>query len=282
MRSALILLAGLFFFSTTSVRADNQESLHDKVIRVGELRCGYALWPGLLEKDPNTGAMSGLFYDYMEQLGSSMQIKIVWAEEVPWGDIVEALQARRIDAHCAGAWTNAIRGKFVDFTTPIIFHPINAYVREGDTRFDNNLSAINSPDVTISIVDSESAATVAKTDFPKAKTISMPKGTEGAQMILNVLHKKADITFTDPSMAQEIMKNNPGKLRQVQAQFPLRVFGVGLAIRKGETTLKDSLNVATNQLLWAGGLEKILNKYEKFPGQFLRVAQPYISIAPKN
>ena len=266
----------ILVFTASTVMAETKESIYQKVIRTGELRCGYALWPGLVEKDPNTGKMSGAFYEYMEELGKSMEIKIIWAEEINFGDIVEALRSRRVDAICSGAWTNAIRGKFTNFTNPIAYQSIAAYVRNDDNRFDNRLEIANSPTITISTIDGESAATIASTDFSAAKVTSLPKGTDVSQMLLNVVTKKADITFTDVGSANQFITKNPGKLKAVKTKYPARVFGLPIVLAKGESDLKDSLNAATNQLLWTGSIERILKKYEKVSGMFLRVNQPFL------
>lgn len=253
----------------------NAQSVYEKVIKTGELRCGYALWPGLVEKDPNSEKLSGAFYEYMEALGNAMEIKIIWAEEVSFGDIVESLRSKRVDAICSGAWTNAVRGKFTEFTTPIAYQSINAYSRADDSRFDGKLELINTANITISVIDGESAATIAATDFPLAKTLSLQKGTDVSQMLLNVATNKADIAFTDAGSAGQFLLKNPGKLKAVKVNYPARVFGLPIVIAKGETELKSSLDAATNQLLWTGKVDSILNKYEKTPGMFVRVRQPY-------
>lgn len=274
--SKKIYLIFLLLFTTTLAKAELVESTYDRVLRTGELRCGYALWPGLVEKDPNTGKLSGAFYEYMEALGTAAEIRIVWTEEVSFGDIIESLRSKRVDAICSGAWTNAVRGKFSDFTTPIAYQSITAYVRADDIRFDEKIEAANSSNTTISVIDGESAATIASADFPLAKLLSLPKGTDVSQMLLNVVAKKADITFTDSGSAGQFISKNPGKLRAVKVNYPTRVFGLPIVIAKGESKLRDSLNAGTNQLLWTGKIESILKKYEKTPGMFLRVRQPYV------
>lgn len=270
-----LLLAFAFFCSFPAPAHAGQDSAYERVMKTGTLRCGYAPWPGLLEVDPNTKAMSGPAYDFMEELGKAMQIKIIWQEEVGFGDMVESLRTGRTDAHCSGAWTNAVRGKFIDHTTPLFYNPLYAYVRADDTRFDKKIQDINSPVVTISLVDGESAQTIAESDFPRAKTFSLPKGSEGTQMLLNVITGKADVTFTDPEMFHKFELNNPGKLKKIPAPFPIRLFGVSLWVAKGENALLSSLDTGINQLLWTGVFDRILDQYESTPGAYVRAAMPY-------
>lgn len=273
---AAVVAFGVAKFSGTPAGEEaKKESVYERVMRTGELRCGYATWPGLLEKDANTGKFSGTFYDFMNELGKISEIKVSFTEEVSFGDFPAALNAGRVDAICSGAWTNAVRGKFVDFTIPISFQPTFAFVRGNDFRFDNDLNKINDASVTISAIDGESNEVIAKTRFPSAKIMSMPKGTEGAQMIMNVADGKADVTFLDIETASRVMASQPGKLRMVKSKFPLAVFGNTIVVKKEEMALKNMLDNATNQLLMTGAVDEILSKHEKVSGTFLRTKPAY-------
>ncbi len=252
-----------------------EESAYERVLRTGKLRCGYALWPLYVDKDPNSGKLSGIFVDYLKELGESAQLEVEWKEEINFSDIAEVLRSNRVDAICSGAWTNPVRGKFVDFVTPIFYQTVSAFVRAGDRRFDEELERLNSENIVISVVDGESASTIAENDFPRAKRLSMPKGTENAQMLLNVIHGKADVAFADAALAGAFIEHNPGMLRAVPVKFPLRVFGAPLIIKKDEGALKTTLDTATEQLLWTGRIENILRKYEKLHGMFLRAKKPF-------
>jgi ABC-type amino acid transport substrate-binding protein len=256
-----------------------RKTAYDRVMDTGTLRCGYALWPGLLERDPNTQQFSGIMYDYLAALGKAAELKVEWAEEISYGDMPEALRTGRIDAYCGGAWTNAVRGKYADATTPITYQTINAYTRADNMTLDGDAGKINAPGVTIATIDGESAATIAAIDFPKAKTFSLPKSTDIAQILLNVADSKADVAFVDPESAQQFMANNPGKLRKINSAFPIRVYGVPLWFGKGEQNLIASLNNATQELLNTGAIERILKKYETVPGSYLRAKTLY-EVAP--
>lgn len=161
---------------------------------------------------------------------------------------------------------------------PISYQYVTAFVRKGDRRFNNNFEAINDPAVKISIIDGESSSVIATTRFPKATHISNAQGTDGVQMLMDILTKKADVAFTDLSLLQRFMQNNPNKVEQVQSPFPLQVFGTPIWIKKGESSLKSTLDVATIQLINNGTIEKILEKHEKIKGMFLRPNTSFMPI----
>ena len=276
----LIVIISLLTNKLTQKESSTKENKRDdstyqRVINTSTIRCGYGLWPSYIDKDPNTGQLSGIFYDFTNELAKSMEMKVEWTEEIPWGDIATALDSDRIDAFCAGAWTNSIRGKYVDFTTPISYSTVFPYVRIDETRFDNNLEMLNSPETVITVIEGESSQVIANTDFPKAKLLVMPKTSEGAQNILNVVSKKADIILGDPTLIESYMKNNPNQIKKLNVPYPTRIFGNTIVIKKGEDKLKEMLNNATNQLIWVGATEKILKKFEKFTGELTRPVLPF-------
>ena len=261
--------------SGAPTRDDEAQPSYRRLIEKSTLRCGYAPWPGLVDIDPATGRLSGVFCDYMQELGRTMDVKVEWVEEVPFGEIPAALEAGRIDAHSSGAWTNPMRGKFVSNVTSVSYQYIRAFVRAGDTRFDHQIEALNAPQVTISTIDGESSSSIAATSFPLAKTISHAAGTEGTHMLLDVVTGKADVAFTDMAMLQRVIANNPGKVRAVIMDYPLQVFGNPIWVRKGETRLRESLDIATRQLINDGTIARILSKHETIDGMFLRPEASY-------
>ena len=158
----------------TTSKSETKEPAYERVIKTNTLRCGYGFWEPGFSKDPQTGQLTGIFYDYLQAIGVHTGLKIEWVEEVGWGDFPAALNSGRIDAMCFGAWPKATTAKAVLFTEPTYFLPINAYARHDDNRFDHAIDKINSPDIKISTMDSELSSELAQTRFPRAQTISVP------------------------------------------------------------------------------------------------------------
>ena len=280
----LALLAGTggaWFFEAMTGRSvmqsteSDKESPYDRVMRTQTIRCGYAVWPPFVIKDPNSGKLSGMTHDYVEALGEALHLKVIWTEEVGWGDFPAALESGRIDAFCVGVWPNAARARQADFVQPITYQPAYAFVRADDKRFDNNLAAINDPSVIASVQDGDSSAAIAAADFPKARTLQIPQLAHWSDLFTNTTAGKADATFTDPGSAAEYDAKNPGKIRRVPAKTPLRVFGNSIAIAQGQDKLRRMLDTATQELLSSGQIEKIIVRYEQFPGTFLRGSPSY-------
>lgn len=248
---------------------------YERIMRTNVLRCGYAIWEPGFSIDPNTGAMTGIYYDFFLAIGQHTGLKMEWVGEVNWGDYPAALNGGRIDAMCAGLWPKANLAREVLFSDPTYYLPIDAYVRAGDTRFDYAAGKMDDPTVTISTMDSDISSELAHVRFPKANIFSVPETSPASTLLLNVATGKADVTFTDAWHGDAYMKANPGKLRVVPLTHPLRLFGHTIPVAKNEYSLLALLNAATAEIIDSGEFEAIVRKYEKTPGVLLMRKEDY-------
>jgi ABC-type amino acid transport substrate-binding protein len=249
--------------------------VYDSIVKRGSIRCGHVSNPPACMKDPNTGKVSGIFVEVTEKIAQKLSLKIEWTEEVGFGSMIEGLKAGRYDMVPCAIWPNTQRALQADFTSPLYYSGVCAYVRKGDRRFVKNLKTIDSPNVTIATMDGEMAQVIAKEDFPKAKTIQVPQLSEITTMLLNLKTGKADVTFVEPYFAHQFLKNNPGSIENITPDRPLRVFPNTVLIPKGEYELKQLLNTALAESVNAGTVDTLLRKYEPAPNTFYRVTPPY-------
>jgi polar amino acid transport system substrate-binding protein len=245
------------------------------MIRDGRIRVAYISYPPSFIKDPNTGNFSGIFNEVLQQVGKNLDVKIDYTEEVAWGTMIEAIKSGRVDLVCTGLWPTTARGKLADFTAPLYYSTVRAYTRADNTKYDGNLTAINDPSTKIAGVDGEMSSIVAKDDFARAQLDGLPQNTDVSQVLLEVTTKKADVTFVEPAVAMEYIKNNPGKIKEIANVKPVRVFPNVMMVGKGEDRLRSTLNTAIQELVNNGFVDKVIDKYEKYPNSFQRVAIPY-------
>ncbi len=258
---------------TSAAKAD---SLYDKVMAEGTIRCGYVIYnPGCL-KDPNTGKLSGIGIETIEQVAKNLGLKVEWTEEVGWGTMLEGLQTNRYDMIATPIWTNSNRARLVDFSEPLYYSPINVWVKAGDKRItEQTLSSLNAPKYTIATVDGETAEVIANEDFPLAKKLSLPQLSGVEQVLLNVSTGKADASFEEPAVAKAFLEHNKGSIEAVKMDKPIRVFPNCWMFKRGQMEFKDMIDTALAQLINSGAVEKTISKYEKHKGTLYRVALPY-------
>jgi polar amino acid transport system substrate-binding protein len=250
-------------------------SLYDRVIKDGTIRCGYVVYsPGCL-KDPNTGKLSGIGIEALEMVGEKLGLKVQFTEETGWGSMIEGLETNRYDMIATPVWTNANRAKLVDFSKPLFFSPIFAYVKaEGSKLHAKNLEALNSPQFTIATVDGETAEIIAREDFPQAKKESLTQLSGVAQLLLTVSTGKADCTFAEPAVAAAFLKSNPGTIKAV-GDTPIRIFPNCWMFKRGQGEYKAMIDTVLEQNINSGAMDKIIHKYEPAPKTIYRVALPY-------
>lgn len=253
---------------------EKEESVYDRVMRTGKIRCGYAYWAPALMKDDKTGEMSGIYYDYVEALGEAMGLEIEWSQELSLATYLQDLKAGRYDLECSGGWPNAIRGKYGEYTQPIFFTPVYAYAQHGDTQFDHNIAAINNEKIRFAAMHGETSAMMHQRRFPDAQLVEVPPTSPLIEILYQVQFGKADVTIADSFSTQPYIDANPGTLRQVISK-PLRIIPNNMTVAKGEHEFREMLDTATRELLYDGVIERILQKYDVNENVALRVAPPY-------
>jgi ABC-type amino acid transport substrate-binding protein len=270
-----ILLSFILITLSLPVWADEnkKESVFDHIVRTGTINCGYAMWSPMLYKDLNSNKIEGVTYEIMEEIGRRLDLKINWVEESGWGTIIEGLRTNRYDMICTAIGIISARAKFMDFSTPIYFSPIYIVVRQDDKRFDKDINSINKKEYKIATLDGDASSSLARQNFPEAMTSAMPQTSDYSLLLKEVETKKADVTIITPETFLEYDHNNPQKLKVLNKNNPI-LAPVALGIPLNESSLKRMIDIAITEMLLDGTIDRILKKYERRSGVFLRVANP--------
>ena len=259
---------------TSSENKNSNTAVYDRVLKSGTLRACFLTYPPSCMKDTKTGNMSGIFADVLQKACENLGLKLEWTEEVGWASQIEGLESDRYDIVGSPVWANPTRGKLTTMSIPVYYSGIGVYVRANETRF-SNLDLINSPNVRIGTIDGESADLIARTDFPEAKRVSSPQNTDISQKLLDLATNKCDVVFTEPYYAYEYLRNNPGTIKNIAEANPIRLFGNCYMFKKNEFQLQQMLNVAIQDLINSGYVDKIISKYEPAPHLFYRSANQF-------
>lgn len=256
--------------------APSSTDAYTRVVQSGEIRAGYLVYPPYLTKDTSSGKLAGIFYDVTEALGKNLGLKIKWVEEVNLANLAEGFKSNRYDMVAFPLWRNAGRAKVVDFSVPLFYSVVGAYVKHDDTRFDGKLVSINSPEIRIAAIDGELAADIAKTSFPKAKIESKPQLAAYEQLLLEVIAGKADVTFFNRLFANRFIAANPNKVRDVSPQAsPIRLFAECFILPLGEHRFNSMINSALVELVENGGFDTALSNHGEKPESYFRRALPF-------
>lgn len=253
----------------------SSEPVFDRIEKTGVLRCGYIVYSPYIMRDPNTGALSGIFYDLTNKVAEKANWKVEWTTEATYATLPEDMRQRKYDAFCGGLALLVSYGKVMDYSAPIFFSALGAYVRSDDHRFDADLNLLNDPQYKIATIDGEMSQIIQQTKFPKASVFGMPDITDIGQLAMNVASGKADASFMEIVVANEFLLNNPGKIRNLIPERPIHLYENLWGFPLNERRLKNVFDIATREMVDTGYVDEVLKKYEKIPNSFYRAADPF-------
>lgn len=258
--SYIIVVISIIVLIISFTHNKSRSSVADRVISSGEIRIGYIVYPPLLYKDATTGKLSGVSYDIVEATAKKLNLKTNWVEEVGWGTALEGLKTHRYDMLGTQMWPNSSRAREAVFSEAPFNSVIYPYVKNNDHRFSQDISIVNNSSYTISLLEGEMAQFIAQQDYPLAKTNSLPQLSSYAEVFLNVINGKADITFAEPSTAHDFLKSHPDSLIQTSTT-PVRTLGNSFAFAREENSMVSMWNIALHENMIDGTISRILEKY---------------------
>ncbi|MDX2027422.1 MAG: transporter substrate-binding domain-containing protein [Alphaproteobacteria bacterium] len=265
---AVLVVAGMGLYrlmtqplTQSSGNTAQRETAFDRIKRTGTIRCGYVVWNPLLLRDANTGAMSGLAYEYMEAIAHELGFKVEWTQEVGWGDYHEALNTNKIDMMCVPVWQSGARARVSLLTQGLYYDALVAFAREDDRRFDAGLPSLNKPDVRVVVIDGDAPQSARRKLFPLSQELALPQSADMVQQIMSVAMKKADIVLDNFDNVQRFNSGSGAKLRPVAGGQPVQIFANVLSVRPGETDLKAALDAVIELLNNDGTAAAIIKKY---------------------
>lgn len=274
---ASVLVVKTMVPATGAAAPAARETAYERVMRTGVIRCGYFVWEPLVMKDPNTGDVSGLIVDYVNAIAQASNLKVDWSQEVNIGTYLQDLKSGRYDVECIGGWPNPERAKLAAYTKPLAYYPLYPWVRMDDNRFDKNMNLIGQKETRIAMVDGGTDTRIYETMFSGATPLRLPQMAGGvSDLIMQVVTKKADILFSDVAAMEGYMKANPNTMRPLM-QFPVQLKKLDISVAQGEQELLNFLNEVGDMLMSDGTVERILKKYEKTSGTYLRIMPDYIN-----
>ena len=274
MKKLFALLCIVLALPTLARAADN-ETAFDRILRTGTLRCGYTSSAPYLVIDANTGALSGIQYDIVNEIGKRMDVKVEWTTEAAFGTAVADLQVGKYDMFCVGLTPTGVRGKFVDFTTAPFLSPFDIWVRADDHRFDTSPASLNAKGVTMAAIEGTLIAMIHTQNFPKSTAVGVVSmGDENIDLLLSVATGKADFTVAERTIGENFVAKNPGTLRRL-VDRPIWTVPFAFPVLKGETRLQQSVNTTLLEMQATGALDAILDAHKTEAPNLLRLPPLY-------
>jgi ABC-type amino acid transport substrate-binding protein len=252
----------------------------ERMLKTGEMVCGYIDYKMYSFKDPLTGKMGGIFYELTQKIAKQSNLKTRWVE-TNFETLTEDIRNGKFDVFCGGLWPSLDAAKVIRYSLPTFYAGLGVYVRANDSRFDSehDLAKLNSPFMKLATLDGEMSQIVQTSDFPQASVLSHPASADITSLPLAVMTRKADATIIENAVALEFMTQHPGVLKNLAESEPVRLFENTYAFGQNEFILKEFFDVAIKEMVFSGLVRQLVRKYEPAKGSFLLPATPFQTAA---
>lgn len=274
-----LIVFSFFIPSAPSISVSKTETAYDRVMQTKTLRCGYFIWPPHFQIDMKTGQKSGVYYDVIESLGRTLDLKIEWTQEYSFGTQIETLKSGKVDALCAdGPWTRSAL-PYLDYTIPYYFVPGYLYGDKKNPKLSGirDITALNTENYTLTSIDGDGSESFTQELFPKIKRMSLPSTSDPSLMVQNILAGKADIMWNDPMTVRAFPKNQQDRLMILNGKKPIGVFPFVISVQKNQDDVLRMLNQGIDVMRDMGVLDRIMKKYDFHEGDVFLPTAAYFS-----
>ncbi len=221
-------------------RRDAGPSPLQHVLSSGELRVGTtADFPPLAMRDRD-GQLIGLEVDLMRALATTMNAKVRFVE-IPFSDLLPALERGEIDLAVAGMTITPERNARVAFAGPYLISGNTLLARDRALADTEELASLDDPKLSFAVLDSSTSASFVRTHMPKAKLVTFPDNESGVKALLA---GEVDGVISDQQVCTVARWRNPDAGLFVR-YAPFTTEPLGIAVSPGEPLF---LNLVTNYL----------------------------------
>jgi polar amino acid transport system substrate-binding protein len=201
---ALALMGGL---SATAAQAETAEGYWQGVQKAGVLRCGAAVAPPYVMRDPATGEYSGFFADLCKEFAEVLKVKPEFVDTT-WDNIVAGLQAGKWDLSLALNRTPT-RAMAVQFSIPAMEYQISLAYNKNNPKITAGAASVADIDkagVTLAVMSGTAQDKAISASVKNATIMRLPGNDETR---LAVTSKRADILVDASDTNQLFTQSNP-------------------------------------------------------------------------
>jgi polar amino acid transport system substrate-binding protein len=176
---------------STSVSAQSSEGYWQGVQKAGVLRCGAAVAPPYIMRDPATGEYSGFFADLCREFADVLQVKPQFVDTT-WDNIVAGLQAGKWDMSLALNRTPP-RAMAINFSIAAMEYQISLAYNKENPKIPagaTSVADIDKPDITLAVMSGTAQDKAISAAVKQAQILRLPTNDETR---LALTSRRADI-----------------------------------------------------------------------------------------
>ncbi|MBN2628727.1 MAG: transporter substrate-binding domain-containing protein [Spirochaetales bacterium] len=201
------------------------------------------------------GTPSGISVDTAYALGEYLG-RPVKIENTAWTGLIPSIQSGKADIIISSMTITEDREKVVDFSIPYAASGLTLLIN-GDSPV-KGYQDLNDPGVTLAVKSGTTGAIWAQENTPEA---NIQIFDEVAACALEVSQGKADAFIYDGLTTFELQKKFPDTTRVNLENLPGTLGGWGMAMKEGNTELKEKVDAFILEYRKNGGFEQLEKKY---------------------
>lgn len=207
------------------------------------------------------GKLNGFEIELGDALCAEMKVKCEWVIQ-SWDGIIPALQEKKFDAIIASMSVTAERKQVVDFSDKYYNSPAEFVGRKDETI---EISPDGLKGKTVGVQISTVHASYIEAKYKDIVTIKTYDTQENAN--LDLIAGRVDLLLADGVALDAFLKSADGADFDVKGKpfiDPMMGDGVGVAVRKDDTALRDKFSAAIKAIRANGVYKTINDKYFSF------------------
>jgi polar amino acid transport system substrate-binding protein len=253
---ALALITGL---STTAASAQTAEGYWQGVQKSGALRCGAAVAPPYVMRDPATGEYSGFFADLCREFAEVLKVKPEFVDTT-WDNIVAGLQAGKWDVSLALNRTPA-RAMAVQFSIPAMEYQISLAYNKDNPKIPSDATSvadIDKKDVTLAVMSGTAQDKAISAAVTNATILRLPGNDETR---LAVVSRRADILVDASDTNQLFTQSNPDWAVALNPEPALAKQGVAFGVPHQLSAADvEVVNIFLEERVATGHVDELIRK----------------------
>lgn len=248
----LILCISILSLTGCGKSSTSSDSL-ERVKKAGVMVIGIDnTYPPMEFKNKSTGDNEGFDVDIANAVGKKLGVKVKFVPNA-WDGIFLALKAKKFDLIQSSVSITDDRKKTLIFTDPYIYGGNAIFVKADNTTLKSD------KDFPGKVIGCQ-AGTTAEEVLGKLSGLKDVKKYEAmTDAFLDLQNGRTAAVVTDPMVGDYYNITDPGKFKKLKSSLTKEPIGV--AFRKGDTTLRDAYNKALKDLKADGTLSKLSKKW---------------------
>lgn len=245
---------------TGDSKAQEAENLWSDVQKAGVLRCGAAVFPPYVMRDPVSGTYSGFFSDLCRQFGEEVLKVRVEFVDTTWDNIVAGLQANKWDLSIALNRTPQ-RAMAINFSDPATDYEVTIAYNKSNPKIPagvKSLTELDRPDVKFAVVSGTAMDKSLSAAITQAEILRLPSIDEAR---LAIISRRAD-ALADPSDSNWLFTQAHAEWATTMSPEPaLSKQGVGFGLRRGVNPADiEALNIFIAEKRDTGAVAGLVKK----------------------